>query len=333
MKKYIFFRTDRIGDFLLSAILIKSIKRNDNKAHITIIASELNYKYIKTLSFVDEVILYPTNFINKLIFFYKLTKNKSYLTVVLDGKKRSIYGSIASRSKIKILLTTKILYKNLFKLFFNKIYHKYNHSNKLDEIKSILKILNFSFSEVDLNLFDNENLNDENFNFINDLKSKPILFHFDEKWINGSYINKFENIQPDSLDALNSFLLKMINSKNKDIIITTGINTNNFLDKFKDSFNNLNRNIYKRQDSNNSIFLITDTSFLQLKYLISKSSTIISCHGAVTHVSNAMNKFIIDIYDRSEESFYKRWNSHFRNYKYIYRKDFKNLSNDILKLL
>lgn len=30
--KYIFFRTDRIGDFLLSAILIKSIKRSDKNS-------------------------------------------------------------------------------------------------------------------------------------------------------------------------------------------------------------------------------------------------------------------------------------------------------------
>ena len=37
--KYIFFRTDRIGDFLLSAVLIKSIKRSDKDSYITVIAS------------------------------------------------------------------------------------------------------------------------------------------------------------------------------------------------------------------------------------------------------------------------------------------------------
>ena len=40
MNKYLLFRTDRIGDFLLSAILIKSIKRNDIDSHITLIASK-----------------------------------------------------------------------------------------------------------------------------------------------------------------------------------------------------------------------------------------------------------------------------------------------------
>ena len=59
MNNYLLFRTDRIGDFLLSAILIKSIKRNDKNSFITIIASKKNYDYIKTLKLIDKVILYP----------------------------------------------------------------------------------------------------------------------------------------------------------------------------------------------------------------------------------------------------------------------------------
>ena len=54
--KYLIFRADRIGDFLVSAILIKSIKSNDQKSHITIIASKKNYEYIKNFPYVDEVI-------------------------------------------------------------------------------------------------------------------------------------------------------------------------------------------------------------------------------------------------------------------------------------
>ena len=67
--RYIFFRTDRIGDFLLSAILIKSIKRSDKNSFITVVASKKNYFYIKNFSFIDEVILYPDSFLLK-IFFY-----------------------------------------------------------------------------------------------------------------------------------------------------------------------------------------------------------------------------------------------------------------------
>ena len=62
MNNYLFFRTDRIGDFLISAILIKSIKRNDLKSNIIVVSSKKNYAYIKSLDFIDEVFLYPDNF-------------------------------------------------------------------------------------------------------------------------------------------------------------------------------------------------------------------------------------------------------------------------------
>ncbi len=72
MNKYLIFRTDRIGDFLVSAILIKSIKRNDKKSYITVISSEKNYDYIKTFKFVDEVILLKNTFLQKVKLILKL---------------------------------------------------------------------------------------------------------------------------------------------------------------------------------------------------------------------------------------------------------------------
>ena len=59
MSKYLFFRTDRIGDFLLSAILLNSIKRNDPNSHISVVCSSKNYNYVKNSHLVDEAILYP----------------------------------------------------------------------------------------------------------------------------------------------------------------------------------------------------------------------------------------------------------------------------------
>ena len=49
MKNYLIFRTDRIGDFLLTCILINNIKRNDKNSFITLVCSEYNYEYIKTV--------------------------------------------------------------------------------------------------------------------------------------------------------------------------------------------------------------------------------------------------------------------------------------------
>ena len=74
MSKYLLFRTDRIGDFLLTLILIKAIQNNDRQAHITVIASEKNYEYIKDSNTVDNVILLKKNFLSKIKLIYTLKK-------------------------------------------------------------------------------------------------------------------------------------------------------------------------------------------------------------------------------------------------------------------
>ena len=65
MKKYLIFRTDRIGDFLLTAIILKSIKRNESNSHITIVASKKNFDYVKSFDFIDKVILLKKPFSKK----------------------------------------------------------------------------------------------------------------------------------------------------------------------------------------------------------------------------------------------------------------------------
>ncbi len=66
MSKYLIFRTDRIGDFLLSCILIKSIKRNDSNSHITVLASDKNFNYINSFIYIDKVLILKKGLINKL---------------------------------------------------------------------------------------------------------------------------------------------------------------------------------------------------------------------------------------------------------------------------
>ena len=53
---YLIFRTDRIGDFLITSSLIKAIKRNDPKSKVFIVASNKNADFIKKCDLVDEVI-------------------------------------------------------------------------------------------------------------------------------------------------------------------------------------------------------------------------------------------------------------------------------------
>lgn len=65
--------------------------------------------------------------------------------------------------------------------------------------------------------------------------------------------------------------------------------------------------------------------------MVKNSSIVITCHGAVTHLASSLNKKIIDIFDKSKKDFYYKWNKHMKNYNYIFRKNFNELTLEILK--
>ena len=54
---YLIFRTDRIGDFLITSTLIKAIKRNDKNSKISVVSSNKNNEFIKKNNLVDKVFL------------------------------------------------------------------------------------------------------------------------------------------------------------------------------------------------------------------------------------------------------------------------------------
>ena len=121
MNNYLFFRTDRIGDFLLSAILLNSIKRNDPNSHISVICSPKNYNYVNNFHLVDEAIIYPEKGIfKKIVFLLRTARIKNYCTIVCDGKKRSIYLSILIKSQIKIYKFRKTIF-TIIKLYLSPV--------------------------------------------------------------------------------------------------------------------------------------------------------------------------------------------------------------------
>ena len=89
MNKYLIFRTDRIGDFLLSAILIKCIKRNDKNAFIIVVCSKKNFSYIKNFRIIDKVYKFENNIFNRFMLIKNLRKHNFKTVIIHDGKKRS----------------------------------------------------------------------------------------------------------------------------------------------------------------------------------------------------------------------------------------------------
>ena len=297
MNKYLIFRTDRIGDFLISAILIKSIKRNDPDSFINVVASEKNYNYIKSFKIVDKVTLLTKGILSRLKLINFLRKEKYNTIIVHDRKQRSILISLFLKTNLKIVSNA-----NLNISYFS-------------DIKKILNHLNFSFDKADLNI-----LNNRTYVSIDNLENNYILFHFDEKWIHNEYISNYINIEPSEKELVSFFNL-VVNKTNKNLVVTTGLNSPQILNKiFRDKFNA-------------KINFFNNLNFLEIESIIDKSDLLISCHGAVSHLAAAKNIKLIDIIDESKTNHYKKFTDHFRNYSFIYRKNFSDLSKEIISLL
>ena len=297
MNKYLIFRIDRIGDFLILAVLIKSIRRNDPDSFINVVASEKNYNYIKSFKIVDKVTLLTNGILSKLKLIYFLRKEKYNTIIIHDRKQRSILISLFLKTNLKIVSNAN----------FNISY--------FSDIKKIVNHLNFSFDKADLNT-----LNNRTYVGLENLENNYILFHFDEKWIHKEYISNYINIEPSEKELVSFFNL-LVNKTNKKLVVTTGLNSPQILNKiFRDKFNA-------------KINFFNNLNFLEIESIIDKSDLLISCHGAVSHLATAKNIKQIDIIDESKTNFYKKWTDHFRNYSFIYRKNFSDLSKEIISLL
>jgi ADP-heptose:LPS heptosyltransferase len=329
--KYIFFRTDRIGDFLMSAILIKAIKRSDQNAYITVVASKKNHDYIKTFSYVDETILIPENYLKKIYFYTKFFFVKYHLICILDGKKRSLYFSFLNRAKFKFLFTNKKFYKLFFSFFYTKIFLDSCYTSKISEIQDLLNLLEFKLKPEDFKtIFVNTSINNcANLN----LSSKYTLFHFDEKWISDHYIPSYKSIEPLSEANLNYFFGKLIVKTGIDLCISSGTLNNKYYDYFRQNFLKISDFVYLKKLSNKKILFFDKLNFYQLQHLIFNCELLITCHGAPTHVAGSFHKKIIDIYDESKKNLYNKWTFHFKNYNFCYRNNFSKLSQQIEDLL
>ena len=326
--KYIFFRTDRIGDFLLSAILIKSIKRSDKNSFITVVASKKNFEYIRNIDFIDEVIQFPNNYLYKFFFYLKFFLKKFYLVGILDGKKRSIYFSFFVRSKFKILFTYKRIYKKKLNYFFSDIFLDKNCNDKISEILKLLNIIGLNFLNTDLNTINKDLVLKRSFTF--PAQKKFTLLHLDEKWIFKDYIKTYQSIEPDNEEKFFLFLEKIISKSNTDLFISSGFIDNKFTYFLKNKFSQISDNIYEFKVSNFKILFFDNLSFFELEKLILCSECLITCHGAPSHVAASFNTKLIDIIDTSERIFFKKWTAHFRTYFPIYRINFDKLSTQII---
>lgn len=297
MTSYLIFRTDRIGDFLLTIILINSIKRNDPNSYISVVSSTKNHNFIKSFKNVDEVIILKNNLLDKIKLIHKLRSVYYDKIIVHDAKNRSSIISFFLKYGLKIKPN--------------------NDSNisYIDSIKEIISKLDFDFTESDLNT-----LNNRDYNFSENSNTDFILFHFDEKWIHNDYISEYTNIEPSN-DDLILFINLLLTTSDKKLVITTGTKCPKIL-------NDLIEN-----DFSSRVKIFKELNFLDLENMVSKCNLLISCHGSISHIAAAHNIKQIDLIEKKRLDFYLKWTKHFRNYFPIHRIKFSELSNKIINII
>jgi hypothetical protein len=326
MVRILIFRTDRIGDLILTCPTIITLKKHFKNSEITIVTSKKNFSYANNLNIFDKILQFPETLIGKIKFITSLLKKKYNYVFIFDGKERSILSSLLLKSDFKVALTQN-----------KKFYYKFSKINFfLDNDKTNLK----EIFQNSLN-FCNINVLISNYDFLNNKINNgfslnvPILnyihIHLDEKWFNNLYINSYTKINP----SYNSFIdfLNTIN-KNEDILITTGLINFDLLDNLRIKYlTKKSEKIYYKKNINKSLYFIFKPTFSDIESLLRNAKVLISCHGAITHASNSFSVKKIDIIEQNKENFYKRFNSYLKDYHSIYRNDFNLLNANILKLL
>lgn len=327
MVNILIFRTDRIGDLIITCPTIISIQKYFKKCNTTLIASEKNYNYAKNLDIFDQIYKFPKkNIIDKLLLIKKLNNTKFDYIFIFDGKDRSIVSATFINSRNKIALSPRI------KLFY-----------KISNIKFLLDKEKTDLNEVFQKMLDRCDINTKigNYDFINYKRdnnfstkipiNKYVHIHLDEKWINSLYIKSYTNINPnydEFIELINSI------SKDNDILITTGIVDTKLIDELKTNFFlAVDEKIFHKKNYNNSIYLVYKPTFDDIESLLRKSKTLIACHGSITHAANSFDIKKIDILEERKIEFYKRFTSYLKNYYPIHRASFSNLKKELLNIV
>ena len=338
---YLIFRTDRIGDFLITSPLIRAIKRNDTNSKIFIVASNKNAEFIKKYDLVDEVFLLKSNKIkDRIDLFLELRKYKFNTIIVSDKKNRSIFFAFLLRAQNKIYNVSKNFQKKILNILYKDVFLD-NDNLKNKSIKDILidnsKSLKFDLEDEDFHYLKSNQFKKEFLysDLINLEKLDFLLFHYDEKWEIENYSKLFK--KASSLTDINidhevfmNFLSNLSKKTSKKIIITTGTIDTKIIKELKASSNKINEFLYEIDLNDAKGYLLINENFFSISHLISKSSLFISCHGAFTHIASNYKIKILDIIEKDKIIHYGKITKHMKNYKSLYRDNFEKLSKDII---
>lgn len=332
MKKILAFRTDRLGDYLITSNILKELKLK--YGHLTVVCSKTNYKLIKSQSFIDKIIIYDKNFsfLKKIKIFFDIFFNIYFLILAFDGKNFSLLASIlligkklcVSYKKKKNILGYDFYINRpisiISKIFFNKniTFSSRNILKKTEHLSTIYCRLCEEYIAIKSKKFYYEVPAYSKKVFKNIIHKHSldqyILIHLDEKWLDIKDINK----------NFYKSILKLQLDTNKKIVISSFNNNHEY-------FVNFEENLKRFKPSN--IILLKNLDIFLFERFINASIVALSCHsGYLVQVSGFNNAKILDLINSEEKLWVSCWIPPNENYKQIY-KDNNNIKLSINEIL
>ena len=326
MTKYLFFRTDRIGDFIFSRMLVRSIKDKNKKNTVDFVCSKYNSDYIKHFSDINKIFILDKYDFPLLLKNIRLINSQKYdYLVILDGKRRSLFYSIFLKAKFKIAILKDFRPSLILKFFFDKYFINSEVNSQFVNFLTVANFLNVKISKK-INYYENYKLINKKIRYI---KKKSIILHLDEKWFEGFYHNDYKYMNLNYKNFYN--LIRVIFNKfNNNIILTSGkINIKDFNLIIKKYFYLKEKNIYFSKKYNDKLIFINKTSFRDLERIVKTSSLIICCEGAISHVSNGFNIKTIALINKISLKTAIFWTKHMKNINLIYRDNLDSVCKQI----
>ena len=309
MKKFLIFKTDRLGDLLNISPIISNIKKNNKMNEITLICSKYNSSVAEYYKNELNFVVYQKPFIFFLLKNFKLIFYKKYDFVLqLDGKKHSYLISILVNSYNKLCLQfikNKKIFGKIFKIkrpnFFINLF--FNHKEISEEDYDQVNNKNFHYlnlyfkllKKIKIEIISKDHfLPFNNATIISKFHKNYILIHIDKRW------DSFPNsIYLPLVEKINTI------SKENNIVISSNPGGNNVYNLIKKEF-----------FTNQNIEFIQGTNLHDTISLVYYSLTCISSHsGLIVHSAAAFKKNIIDIVAPNIFNELDRWIPFNINYK------------------
>ncbi len=320
MKRFIFFRVDRLGDFIIITNILKKIKKDFKNCSISVVCSPLNYKLVKSYEIIDKVYVYDKNksFLSKIKLIRKICNFDYYASFSTDGKTFSNICNSLINAKIKLgliyrqkfmgfwLTKPNFIYKHLF---FNE-YETFTSKKDLLRIEHLPSKLNKISNFLGLNnkstekyFFKPSLLNEKSFKtlFNKKIKKKYILFHLDEKWID------IKNIENELYENL-IFIQKKLNLR---VVLTSFNNNFTYFIKLKQKINS-----FKPKN----IIILNNCNLFIFERLINYSQCSVSCHsGFVVQIAGCNSTKLFDLINKKDYIWYSCWKPKNTFHKFLYK--------------